>query len=78
MASVSDTELFLYDSIMVHKCINGRAPGYRVNKFTRRLELHDKNTRYDKDLNLPRCKLKTGQRSFAYRGATPLLEQTFQ
>jgi len=78
MASVSDTELFLYDSIMVHKCLNGRAPGYRVNKFTRRLELHDKNTWYDKDLNLPRRKLKTGQRSFAYRGATPLLEQTFQ
>ena len=50
MASVSDTELFLYDSIMVHKCRNGRAPDYRINKFTRRLELHDNNTRYDKDL----------------------------
>ena len=67
--SVSD-KLFLYDSIMVHKCINGRAPGYLINKFTRRSELHDRNTRYNKDLNLPRCRLKTGQRSFAYRGAT--------
>lgn len=38
-------------------------------KFTRRSEVHDR-TRYNKDLNLPRCRLKTGQRSFAYRGAT--------
>ena len=66
--SVSD-KLFFYDSIMVHKCMNGRAPGYLINKFTSRLELHDRNTRYNKDLNLPRCRLKTGQRSFAYRGA---------
>ena len=55
---------------MVHKCMNGSAPGYLINKFTRRSELHDRNTRYNKDLNLPRCRLKTGQRSFAYRGAT--------
>ena len=66
--SVSD-KLFLYDSIMVHKCMNGRAPGYLMNKFTSRLELHDRDTRYNKDLNLPRCRLKTVQRSFAYRGA---------
>ena len=55
---------------MVHKCMNGRAPGYLMNKFTRRSEVHDRNTRYNKDLNLPRCRLKTGQRSFPYRGAT--------
>ena len=35
----------------------------------RRLDLHNRNTRNKKDLNLPRCRLKTGQRSFAYRGA---------
>lgn len=64
--SVSD-KLFLYDSIMVHKCMNGRAPGYLMNKFTRRSEVHDRNTRYNKDLNLPRCRLKTGQRSYGYR-----------
>ena len=65
--SVSD-KLFLYDSIMVHKYMNGRAPGYLMNKFTRRSEVHDRNTQNNKDLNLPRCRLKTGQRSFAYRG----------
>ena len=33
-------------SIMVHKCMNGRAPGYLINKFTSRLELHDRNRNY--------------------------------
>ena len=45
--------------IMIHKCMNGRAPGYLMNKFTRRSEVHDRNTRYNKDLNLPRW--RTGQ-----------------
>ena len=68
--SVSD-KLLLHDSIMVDKCMNGRDPGYLINKFTRRLEFHDKNARYNKDLNLPRCRFKTGQRSFAYRLKKP-------
>ena len=67
--SVSD-KLFLYDAIMVHKCMNGRAPRYLMNKFSRRSEVLDRTTRYNKDLNLSRCRLKTGQRSFAFRGAT--------
>ena len=58
--SVSN-KLFLYDSIMVHKCMNGRAPGQLIDKFTRRSEVHDRNTMYNKDLNLPRGRLKTGQ-----------------
>ena len=62
-------KLFLNDSVMVHKCLNGRAPDYLSQKFTRRLDLHNRDTRNKKDLNLPRCRLKTGQRSFAYRGA---------
>ena len=50
--------------------MNGRAPGYLMNKFTCRSEVHDRNTRYNKDLNLPRCRFKTEQQSFAYRRAT--------
>ena len=61
-------KLFLNDSVMVHKCLNGPAPDYLSQKCTRRLELRNRNTRNKKDLNLPRCRLKTGQRSFAYRG----------
>ena len=53
--SVSD-KLFLYDSNMVHKCINGRAPGYLINKFTRRSELHDRNTRYKKKKKIKICR----------------------
>ena len=63
-------KLLLNDSVMVHKSLNGRAPGYLRRKFTRRQAHHDRNTPYKKDLNLPRRRLKTGQRSFAFRGAT--------
>ena len=28
-----------------------------------------RNTRQSNDLNIPRCRLATGQRAFAYRGA---------
>lgn len=44
--------------------MSDRASGYLINKFTRRLELHDRNTQCNKDLNLLRCRLKTAQRSF--------------
>lgn len=40
--------------------MNGRAPDYVSQKFIRRLPLHDRNTRYKKDLNLSRCRLKKG------------------
>ena len=62
-------KLFLNDSVMVHKCLIGRAPDYLSQKCTRRLDLHNRNTRNKKDLNLRRCRLTTGHRSFAYRGA---------
>ena len=45
-------KLFLNDSVMVHKCLIGRAPDYLSQKFTRRLDLHNRNTRNKKDLNL--------------------------
>ena len=62
---------------MVYKCLNGQASDYLSEKFTRRQAHHDRNTRYKKDLNLLRGRLKTGQRSFAFRGAY-LFEQTTQ
>ena len=57
-------------AVMVHKCLNGRSPDYLSQKCTRRQAHHDRNARYKKDLDLPRFRLKTGQRSFAFRGAT--------
>ena len=62
-------KLFLNDSVMVHKCLNSQAPDYFSQRFTRILDLHNRNTQNKKDLNLPRCWLKSGQRSLAYRGA---------
>ena len=53
-------KLLLNVPVMVHKCLNGRAPDYLRQKFTRRQAHHDRNTRYKKDLNLPRCRLKLG------------------
>ena len=66
--SVND-KLLLNVSAMVHKCVNDRAPSYLCKKFTRRSSVHNRNTRYNKDLNLPKCRLTTGQRTFAFRGA---------
>ena len=65
-------KLLLNVSVMVYKGLNGRAPDYLSQKFTRRQAHHDRNTRYKKDLNLLRCRLKTGQRSFALEGPTCL------
>ena len=57
--------------LLFYKCLNGRAPDYLlVKNFTHRLAHHKRNTRYKKELILPRCRLKTGQRSFVLRGAT--------
>ena len=48
--SVND-KLLLNVSAMVHKCVNDRAPSYFRKKFTRRSSVHNRNTRYNKDLN---------------------------
>ena len=40
------------------------------NVYEDKLTMAEISTLYKKDLNLPRCRLKTGRRSFAFRGAT--------
>ena len=50
------------------KCLNKLVPHYLFEKFTLRSQIHSKNTRQSSQLNIPRCRLTTGQRSFAYRG----------
>ena len=35
----------------------------------KRSKIHDRNTRKKDELNLSKCRLKIGQRSFAFRGA---------
>ena len=41
-------KLLLKDSFMVYKCLNGRAPDYLSEEFTRRQVHHVRNTRYKK------------------------------
>ena len=38
-------KLLLNVSVMVHKCLNGPAPDYPSQKFTRRQAHHDRNTK---------------------------------
>ena len=64
-----EDKLFLKDVLMVHKCLHNQAPSYLSDKFVRRSSIHNRITRNSCDLNVPFSRLKTGQRSFAFRGA---------
>jgi len=54
---------------MMYKCINKLVPDYLIEKFTPRSQTHTRNTRQHDQLNIPKCHLTTGQRSFTCRGA---------
>ena len=55
---------------MVFKCINNLVPDYLYDKFATSSQRHNRNTRNvaNNQLNIPKCRLATGQRSFYYRG----------
>ena len=54
---------------MVRKCLHGGVPAYLSDKFMLRSAIHSRPTRHCNDLNLPKCRLATGQRMFSYPGA---------
>ena len=54
---------------MMHKCINERVPDYLADMFKLRSQVRNKQTRSSGALDIPLCRLSTGQRSFAFRGA---------
>ena len=64
--------MFTVVKVYYHKCnniqFNGLAPVYLTNKFIRRSDIHQRNTRQRLDLNISKCCSVGGQRSFAYRG----------
>ena len=66
--SVCD-RLYLNDAIMIFKCIHNLVPDYLAEKFILRSQTNIRNTRQSNHLNILRCRLATGQRSFSYRGA---------
>ena len=66
--SVCD-RLYLNDAIMIFKYIHNLGPDYLAEKFIFRSQTNIRNTRLSNHLNILRCRLATGQRSFSYRGA---------
>ena len=49
--------------------MNNLTPDYLRKRFQHRSEIHQRDTRQKSDLSLPKCRLATGQRAFAFREA---------
>ena len=52
--------------VLAFKCVKGLAPSYLCNRFKTRACVHDRNTRYKNNLNIPGYKSAIGQRTFLY------------
>lgn len=64
---ISDA-LYLRDATLMYKCMNSLAPHYLVSMFAKRSDVHDRNTRNCKDLQIPKCRTVTAHQCFSYRG----------
>ena len=64
--SVTNT-LDFKDAIMTYKCLNGLAPTYLLERFKKRSQLYNSNTRSKDMLQIPFYRSAAGQRSFFYR-----------
>ena len=64
-------KLILKDATMMHKCFNKFVPDYLADMFRLRSQIHNRQTRSSGALDISLCRLSTGQRSFAFRGAKP-------
>ena len=62
-------KLLFNDLVMVYKCTNNLTTDYLSERFKQRLEIHQRDTRQKSELALPKCRLATGQRAFAFRAA---------
>ena len=60
---VSD-RIYINYAVMTFKCIHSLVPDYLIDKSTFRSQIATRNTRQSNDLNIPRCRLATGQRAF--------------
>ena len=56
------------DGLLTFKSINNIAPPYLCNKFEERNRIDNRDTRRKGDLDIPKCKTSSGQRSFKHRG----------
>ena len=62
-------QLFYRDSVLIFKCQNDLAPQYLMSKFTKRSNIHTRNTRTRNFLQIPLYRTAIGQCTFSYRGA---------
>ena len=50
------------------KCIHGQVPSYLCDKFKERNQIRNRNTRSNEELDIPKFRTSTDQRTFQYRG----------
>ena len=62
--------LYYRDCVLTYKCLNGLAPKYLVDKFTKCSSIHVRHTHNRDLLYIPLYKTATGQRTFTYRGTS--------
>ena len=66
---LSIKEHLLYrDALLTFKCMNDKAPLYLCDNFEQRNRIHNRDTRRNGDLDIPKYRTSIGQRSFKYRG----------
>ena len=66
---LSIKEHLLYrDALLTFKCMNDKAPQYLCDNFEQRNRIHNRDTRRNGDLDIPKYRTSIGQRSFKYRG----------
>ena len=53
---------------MMYKCMNNLTPNYLSERFQQRSKIYQRDIRQKNDITLPKCRLVTGQRAFAFRG----------
>ena len=62
-----DQMLRLRDTTMAFKCLKGLAPSYLSDRFIKRSDIYNRNTRNKNLLQIPKNCSSAGQRSFLYR-----------
>ena len=60
-------KLLYNEFVMMYKCMNNLTPKYLSERFQQRSKIHQRDTRQKDDLALPKCRLVTSQKAFAFR-----------
>ena len=64
------TNLYYRDATLTFKCMKGHAPEYLTSKLVTRGSVSGRTTRNSQQLNIPRFKTATGQKTFHYRSVS--------